>query len=301
MNRAALIGAILHPIGIFCSILVLLSIIGFAIIDRKLASRMTVRLIAAIALADLLSHTAELYAAWNGRLDLHTSLCHKVNGVRLFGRTFYAFTNLAICFHLYRSLVQLKKSTWKFEIYTYIITAAMTGIFTLIYWSLGAFSGVERKVGCNPGADNLTLNSVFYAIAGLVDLAAIVGGIFITVAGHRNLNKWINVYSATLTQGANNQEQLIKDRRKLALRSFLYPLSTCITLPFECIFLILNAANIFVLELGTVMAVTIGISGLLTGIAFSVDPATHIAFKSAYYQLKYANSDKDIPEELYMS
>ncbi|KXN73726.1 hypothetical protein CONCODRAFT_3286 [Conidiobolus coronatus NRRL 28638] len=300
MNLTAKIGIVLHPIGIVCSVLVLSSIIGFAIIDRKLANRMTVRLIAAIALADLISHTAELYAAWYRSIDLHTSLCHKVNGVRLLGRTFYAFTNLAICFHLYRSIVQLKKPTMKFEIITYIVTVAMTGIFVLIYWALGAYSGVLNKNGCNPGADDFTLNVVFYIIAGLVDFSAIVGGIFITVAGHRNLNKWINVYSATLTQGTKNQEQLIKDRRKMALRSFLYPLSTCITLPFECIFHFFAAANMLVLTLGVIMTFTIAISGLLTGIAFTIDPATHIAFKSAYYQLKHGKSDKKVSEEFNM-
>ncbi|KXN73720.1 hypothetical protein CONCODRAFT_3280 [Conidiobolus coronatus NRRL 28638] len=300
MNTTTWIGVILHPIGIASALLVLLSIIGLTAIDKKLSNRMTVRLIAAIALADLLSHTAELYAAWRGGLKLSSNLCHAVNGFRLFGRTFYAFTNLAICFHLYRSLVQIKKSTWKFESITWIVTSVMTAIFTLIYWGLGAFSGVERKVGCNPGADDLTLNSVFYAIAGLVDLATIVSGIFITISGHRNLNKWINVYSATLTPSANNHEQLIKDRRKLAIRSFLYPLSTSITLPFECIFLFLNAGNLFVFQLTIPMAITIGISGLLTGLAFTVDPATHTSFKSAYYQLMSRNTGKKYPEEFGM-
>jgi hypothetical protein len=300
MNLPALTGAVLHPIGILRSLLVLSSIIGLAVINRNLANRMTVRLIAAIALADLISHLVELYASWGGGLDRSSSLCHTVNGFRLFGRTFYAFTNLAICFHLYRSLVQIKKSTWKFESITWATTAAFTAIFTLIYWSLGVFSGVKRKIGCNPGADDLTLNTIFYIIAGLVDLAAIVTGVYITIAGHRNLNKWVNVYSATLTEGANNQEQLIKDRRKLALRSFLYPLSTCITLPFECIFLLLNAGNIFVFPLGVAMSFTVCVSGLLTGIAFAIDPATRTAFKSAYFQLKNGDSDKKLSEEFNM-
>jgi hypothetical protein len=300
MNITTWLSVILHPIGIASSLLVLISIIGFAVIDKKLANRMTVRLIAAIALADFLSHTAELYSAWHGGLDLYSNLCHAVNGFRLFGRTFYAFTNLAICFHLYRSLVQMKKSTWKFECITWIVTAVMTAIFTLIYWGLGAFSGVKRKIGCNPGADDITLNSIFYGVSGLVDLVTIISGIFITVAGHRNLNKWINVYSATLTPSANNHEQLIKDRRKMAVRSFLYPLSTCITLPFECIFLLLNAGNIFVFQLTILMAITIGISGLLTGLAFAIDPATHSSFKSAYYQLKGIYPSKSHLEEYRM-
>jgi hypothetical protein len=295
------IGIILHPIGMVSSLLVLLSIIGFAVIDRKLASRMTVRLIAAIALADLLSHIGEFYSAWNGGIPLESNLCHAVIGFRLFARTFYAFTNLAIGFHLYRSLVQIKKSTWKFEVTTWAVVAVMTAVFTLMYYGLGAFTGVKNKRACSPGADNLTLNSVFYSIAGLVDLATIVSGIFITVTGHRNLNKWINAYSATMAPGQVDTEQLIKDRRKMASRSFLYPLSACITLPFECIFLFLNAGNKYVSVLTILMAITVGISGLLTGLAFAIDPATKKSFISAYRTLKYGNSDKKHSEEFSMN
>jgi hypothetical protein len=113
MNLPALVGAIIHPIGIFCSILVLFSIISIATVNRDLANRITVRLIAAIAFGDLISHTAELYASFGGGLNLRSPLCHTVNGIRLFGRTFYAFTNIAICFHLYRSLVLLKNQLGK--------------------------------------------------------------------------------------------------------------------------------------------------------------------------------------------
>jgi membrane-bound ClpP family serine protease len=93
----------------------------------------------------------------------------------------------------------------------------------------------------------------------------------------------------------------------MAQRSFLYPLSTCITLPFEAIFLILYGCGLFVFELGIPKAITLGLSGLLTGIAFVIDPATHQAFKSAYYQVtnknqckkfngdKFLNTTDDIP------
>ncbi|KXN73719.1 hypothetical protein CONCODRAFT_3279 [Conidiobolus coronatus NRRL 28638] len=286
MNITTRIGVILHPIGIFCSVLVLLSIIFLTVINRELANRITVRLIAAIAFADLLSHTAELYAAWSGGLSLHSNLCHVVNGIRLFGRTFYAFTNLAICFHLYRSLVLLKKSTWKSEIYTWVATIIMVTIFTAIYGFLGAYTGVKRKVGCNPGADDKVLNGVFYFLAGTVDLITIIVGLFITIVGHRSLNKWINTYAEARSNQGMDQVQFKRDRKKMAERSFLYPLSTCITLPAEAIFLFLNAFGIYIFELSIVMAATIGISGFLTCLAFSADPAAHKSFTSAYYQIK---------------
>ncbi|KXN73721.1 hypothetical protein CONCODRAFT_3281 [Conidiobolus coronatus NRRL 28638] len=160
MVLSSQIGYILHSIGTVSSLLVLFCIMGFSDIDTKLANRIIICLIAAIALADLLSHIGEFYSAWNGGLKYSSSLCHSVIGFRLFARTFYAFTNLTIGFHLYRSLVQIKKSTCKFECYTWIAVSAMTTIFTLIYRGLGAISGVERKVCCNPGANILALNTI---------------------------------------------------------------------------------------------------------------------------------------------
>jgi hypothetical protein len=301
MNITTRISVILHPIGILCSILVLLSITFLVVVNKELANRITVRLIAAIAFADLLSHTAEFYSAWNGGLDLRSNLCHVVNGIRLFGRTFYGFTNIAICFHLYRSLVLLRKSTWRIEIYTWIGTLVMVIIFTAIYGFLGAYTGVKRKVGCNPGADDKVLNGVFYFLAGSVDLITIIIGLFTTIIGHKSLNKWINTYAEARTNQNMDQVQFKKDRKKMAERSFLYPLSTCITLPIEAVFLFLNAFGIYIFELSIGMAITVGISGLLTCLAFSADPAAHKSFVSAYYQVKdkwlYSHSIKEKSSE----
>ncbi|KXN74334.1 hypothetical protein CONCODRAFT_2538 [Conidiobolus coronatus NRRL 28638] len=297
MNINSLLNLVFQPIGLISSILVLLSIIGLALINKKLANRMTVRLIAAIAFADILAHIGEIYASSTNNLPLGSIACAVNSGFRVFSRTFYCFTNIAICIHLYRSLVLMKKSTWKFEIYTYIVTIVIVFIFTIIYWSFGAFSGVLKKVGCNPGSDNKTLNAVFLLMMGFVDLLTIVVGIYTSVTGHRNLNKWINVYSATITERGENHEELLKYRKKMAQRSFLYPLSTCITLPFEAIFLILYGCGFFVFELGIPKAITLGLSGLLTGIAFVIDPATHQAFKSAYCQVMNKNNDIKVISE----
>jgi hypothetical protein len=292
MNLNAKLNLVFQPIGLLCALLVLISIAGLAVVDKRLTNRMTVRLIAAIAFADILSHIGEIYAAANGRLPLASSLCSFVNGFRVFSRNFYCFTNIAICFHLYRSLVLLKKSTWRFELYTYIATIFMVTIFTLIYWSFGAFSGVKNKVGCNPGSDDYTLNKVYLLTAGFINVITFSLGIFTTVASHRNLNKYINVYSVTLTEQGENHDLITRERRKMAVRSFLYPLATCVTLPFEAIFIILYGFGLFVFQLGYPTAATLGLSGLLTGIAFAVDPATHSAFRSAYYQLKNRKHSK---------
>ncbi|KXN73736.1 hypothetical protein CONCODRAFT_3296 [Conidiobolus coronatus NRRL 28638] len=290
---------VLHPIGMACSILVLVSIIGLAIINKKLVNRMTVRLIAAIAFTDLLAHVGEFYSVSNAKLPLGSTTCQVVIGFRLFSRAFYCFTNLAICFHLYRSLVLLKKSTWKFEVTTWIATAVVVVVFTCIYGGLGAMTGVNNKKGCNPGADDKTLNTVFYLIIGIVNIVTIAAGIFTTVACRRNLNKWINAFTATQNENNYNQESVIKYRKKMAERSFLYPLSTCITLPFEALFFILNAFNVYVLELTIPNILGTGLSGVLTAIAFAIDPATHQAFRAAYRQLAKGSSDDKLPEYQY--
>ncbi|KXN74332.1 hypothetical protein CONCODRAFT_2536 [Conidiobolus coronatus NRRL 28638] len=285
MKPNSILNLVIQPIGLLCATLVLFSIIGLAIIDKRLANRMTVRLIAAIAFADILAHVGEIYASSNGWLPLGSQLCAVVSGFRVASRTFYNFTHIAICFNIYRSLVLLKKSTWRFELYTWIFTVSMVFILTIIYWSMGAFSGKLNKVGCNPGADDYTLNKVFLFMAGFTDLITALIGIFTTVVSHRNLNKYINVFSATLTEQGENPDLIIKERRKMAVRSFLYPLATCITLPFEALFLIFYGFGYINTQLGYLKAATLGLSGTLTGIAFAVDPATHSAFRSAYYQV----------------
>ncbi|KXN73731.1 hypothetical protein CONCODRAFT_3291 [Conidiobolus coronatus NRRL 28638] len=276
---------VLNPIGMACASLVLLSIITLALIDRQLANRMTVRLIAVIAFTDLLAHVGEFYAVENYDLQAGTSLCTFVNGFRLFSRTFYCFTNIAICFHLYRGLVLLKRSSWKFELYTWIATLAMVTIFTLIYWGLGAFTGVVARKRCTPGIDNYTLNIVFTVIQATVNMVTVIIGVFTTIVGHRSLNKWINTYANSRSYTGDDQNRFKSDRKKMAERSFLYPLSTLITLPFEAIFLYLTASGIYVFNLVTLMALSTGLSGVLTAIAFAIDPAAHKAFKSAYNKL----------------
>jgi hypothetical protein len=162
----------------------------------------------------------------------------------------------------------------------------MVIIFTVLYGLLGAYTGVKHKIGCNPGADDKTLNTVFYLIAGSVDLITILSCLFTTIVGHRSLNKWINTYAEARSNQGIDQAKFKRDRKKMAERDFLYPLSTCITLPFEAAFLYLNAFGIFVFQLGIGMAFTVGISGLLAFIAFCVDPAAHNSITSAYRLIK---------------
>jgi hypothetical protein len=286
MNLASKLNFVFQPIGMASAIIVLLSIIILTLINKKLANRMTVRLIAAIGFADLFTHIGEYYAASNVDLALGTPACTTVSVFRSFSRSFYCFTNIAVCYHLYRSLVRLKKSTWKFEIYTWVATIGITIIFNIIYGRLGVFSGNTRRSGYNPTSDSKTLNTVYFLINRFIDLFVVAIEISTTIKGRQNLNKWVIIYSATLTECGDNYHQLIKDWRKMASRSFLYPLSTCITLPLEGFFLILNGLGIYTLGLDIPKVVTVGLSGFFTAIAFVIDQAAHKSFKIAYYQVK---------------
>jgi uncharacterized membrane protein len=168
----------------------------------------------------------------------------------------------------------------------------MVIIFTAIYWSFGAFSGKLNKVGCNPGADNKTLNKVFHLMLGFTNLITALFGILTTFIGRSSLKNWINTYADSRTYNGEDPDNFKRTRMKMAERAFLYPLATCITLPFEAMFFILGVLGYFIIQLGYLKAVTIGSSGLLTGLAFAVDPATHKAFAEAYSQIKLNDISK---------
>ncbi|KXN73717.1 hypothetical protein CONCODRAFT_3277 [Conidiobolus coronatus NRRL 28638] len=288
MSTPVKINLIINPIGMAFASIVIISIAGLAIINRRLTNRMTVRLVAAIALTDLLAHVGEYYAVTHGSLVVGTAHCTAVNGFRLFARTFYCWVNMAICLHIYRSLVLIKKTNWKSEVYIWTATAVLVITETLIYYGIGAFTG-QAKRNCNPGVDDYTKHLAFLLLQSLTNLLTIAVCIFTTVKSHGNLNKWIDAVSATITEQGGDRDQLIRERKKIAFRSFLYPLSTCITLPFEAFFLIANGSGKMVIELAILMALTTGLSGILTALAFAVDPITHNAFKSAYSQIKHRN------------
>jgi hypothetical protein len=292
MNLTTQINVIIHPIGMACSALVMTSIIAILCINKKSANRMTIRLVAAIALGDLMIHAGEYYSATHGSVERASPLCIRVNAFRLFSRNFYCFTNLAICFHLYRSFVKLKQPNWKYEIFTWILMLTLTTIFTLIYYFMGAFTGLKHPSGCKPGAESQTMDAIFTLIKALLEVFTIVTCVTTSIIGRRRLYNWIEVYANSRENESEDREKFIKEGKKIAERSFLYPLSTILTLPFEAIFLILIVCGKFVPQLTIPMAISSGITGVLTFVAFSIDPSTHSSLKEAYFNLKGINKSK---------
>ncbi|KXN73709.1 hypothetical protein CONCODRAFT_3267 [Conidiobolus coronatus NRRL 28638] len=162
----------------------------------------------------------------------------------------------------------------------------MVIIFTAIYGYLGAYTGKLNKFVCFPGADDLTLNKIYRLMLGFTDLLTALIGIFTTVVGRRSLKYWIKTYAQSRSYKGEDPASFKRNRMKMAERAFLYPLATCITLPIEAIFLIVAAFGQFLIQLTVAKNVTLGLSGFLTGLAFAVDPATHKAFREAYFQIK---------------
>ncbi|KXN73703.1 hypothetical protein CONCODRAFT_3259, partial [Conidiobolus coronatus NRRL 28638] len=113
--------------------------------------------------------------------------------------------------------------------------------------------------------------------------------IFTTIVGRRSLKYWIITYAQSRSYNGEDPDTFKRNRVKMAERAFLYPLSACITLPFEAIFLIYAAVSRVLMQLSIVKNVTLGFSGLLTGLAFAFDPATHKAFGEAYIQIRLNN------------
>ncbi|KXN73734.1 hypothetical protein CONCODRAFT_3294 [Conidiobolus coronatus NRRL 28638] len=270
MTPAAKYAYALHPYGIGASVIVLVSIIILTLINKKFTDKMAIRLIFSISLANLVSHLSEYFSVLNGGLALGSTKCATVNGLRLFSRTFYAFTYISASLHLFRSFAQSKKSNLKSEITIWTGTVILSGVFTAIYWALGAFSGKLNKVGCNPGADNFTTNLIFYLTVGSVDLLAIISGIYTFYARSK--------FNRRVTQISFNV-----DPSETVVGSFYYPLTTAITLPFEAGFLFFQAFGIFAWALTIPMAVTMALSGVFTAILFVSDTSVQEAFVTAYF------------------
>jgi hypothetical protein len=274
------LGTVVLPIGMAGAIFVLSSIFILWIIDSKLVNRLTIRLIAAISFADLLNHIG-LYVSITQANGMWNNLCYTLAGFQMFTRTFYNLTNLAICFHLYRSLVLLEKSSLKLELMIWLGIWVTVIPLMIIYYFLGAFTGSLQKGGCNPGSRDPLYNKVFSAIAGTFCLLTIIACLVTTVVGHRSLTKWINSYANSNLKQDSDQEKFKKQRRKMAERSFLYPLATLITLPAETIFNYLNVLGRREPKVIIAMTLTGGLSGLLTAGAFLIDPAAWSAFQAA--------------------
>ncbi|KXN64837.1 hypothetical protein CONCODRAFT_74594 [Conidiobolus coronatus NRRL 28638] len=155
-----------------------------------------------------------------------------------------------------------------------------------VYHFIGVFSGTQNKKSCNPGSNNVAITKTVFDLIGLFNFITIVSGVYITIVGHKHLEKWIETYFDGKSADPNDQSQFKAAKLKATKRSFLYPLSSLITLSPEvvlCFWMVIDDPPV---EIFAVNSVMMGFKGILTLIAFSLDQAVWNSAKSTYAKLK---------------
>jgi hypothetical protein len=276
-------------IGLVCSIILIIVWIAIAIIDFKSINRVTIRLVAGIAIADLLTHISSILA--NGTKHLvGTPYCESLAAVTALNRHLYAFTNIAICYHLYRAIIQLKKPSFKSELVVWIALVVITAILMIIYHFLGVFSGTLNKKSCNPGANNPSITKVVFGLIGLFNFISIISGIYVTVVGHMNLKLWIESFSIKEFLDPKEQEEFKAKKIRETRRFFIYPLSPLITLTAEvvlCTWMLVSDPPLIIYNVSSICT---GLKGSLTLITFLLDPTTQTAIKHCISRLRSKES-----------
>jgi hypothetical protein len=255
-----------------------------AIVDLKSVSRVTIRLVAGLAIADLLTHIGSILAVGTKK-HIGTPYCEFLAVIVTLNRHLYAFTNIAISYHLYRAIVLLKKPSFKSELVAWIVLVAIIAVMMVVYHFLGVFTGTKNKVSCNPGANNPTITKAVFGLIGLFDLAAIISGVYVTAVGHKRLGAWIETFSNKELLDPKDQEEFKASKRKETQRSFLYPLTSLVTLSPEvvlCFWMVVDKPPV---EMYAVNSIMMGFKGIFTLITFLIDPTTQIALKYTYSRL----------------
>ncbi|KXN66450.1 hypothetical protein CONCODRAFT_11705 [Conidiobolus coronatus NRRL 28638] len=279
-----LVSTIFAYIGLACSSILILTWLTMAIVDLKSVSRVTIRLVAGIAIADFLNHISSILGLGTKKY-LGTPYCESLAAVITLDHHLYAFTNIAISYHLYRVIVKLKKPSFKSELAVWIILLVVISAFMITYHFIGVFSGTENKKSCNPGANNPAITKTVFGLFGLFNLLAIFSGLFVTVKAHKNLGLWIESFSNKEFLDPKDQEEFKAVKRKETQRSFLYPLSAVITLSSEVILCAWMVVGNPPLIMFTINSNMMGFKGILTLFAFLIDPMVQAALKHTYSKL----------------
>ncbi|KXN66449.1 hypothetical protein CONCODRAFT_11702 [Conidiobolus coronatus NRRL 28638] len=261
-----------------------------AIVDLKSVSRVTIRLVAGLAIADFLTHISSILAVGTKK-HVGSPYCAGLAAIVTLNRHLYAFTNIAICYHLYRAIVQLKKSSFKSELVVWIVLVAIITVIMIIYHFLGVFTGFKNKVSCNPGANDPAITKAVFGLIGLFDLAAIISGVFVTAMSHKSLGTWIETFSNKEFLDPKDQEEFKASKRKETQRSFLYPLTALITLTPEvilCFWMVVDNPPVGMFAVNSIM---MGFKGIFTLATFLIDPTTQMALKYTYSRLMNKKSN----------
>jgi hypothetical protein len=240
--------------------------------------------VAGIAISDVITHTSAILTIGSGKY-IGTPYCEALAAFATLDRFLYAFTNIAICYHLFRAIVQLKKPSFKIELAVWIMIVVIVIILMVILHFLGAFSGTIGKRACNAGADNPIVTKAIYGITAVLNFITIVSGVFVTIVCHYYLTKWIETYSDSKFSNSSDQSQFKEAKKKATKRSFLYPLSALVTLSTEVVLCTWMIFAMPPLAIYTVNSIMLGFKGILTLLTFSLDQAVWSSVKSTYSKI----------------
>jgi hypothetical protein len=279
-----LVSTVFAYIGLACSCILILSLIIFAIVDLKSVNRVTIRLVIGIAIADFLNHISSILGLGTKKY-LGTPYCESLAAVITLDRHLYAFTNIAISYHLYRAIVKLKKPCFKAELALWSVILVIIALFMTFYHFLGVFNGTQNKKSCNPGSNNPTITKTVFGLIGFFNFLAIASGVYATIACHNSLDHWIETYSGKKFKDPREQAQFKAVKLKATKRSFLYPLSAIITLSSEvvlCFWMVIGNPPLIMFTINSNM---MGFKGILTLIAFCMDQAVWSTAKVTYKKI----------------
>ncbi|KXN66451.1 hypothetical protein CONCODRAFT_11706 [Conidiobolus coronatus NRRL 28638] len=279
-----LVSTVFAFIGLSCSCILILALIVFAIVDLKSVNRVTIRLVTGVAISDLLNHTSSILGLGTKKY-LGTPYCESLAAVITLDRHLYAFTNIAISYHLYRAIVMLKKPSFKAELIVWSVLLVVIASFMIVYHFLGVFNGTKNKKSCNPGSNNPAITKTVFGLIGFFNLLAIASGVYATITCHRSLDRWIETYSDKQFADPSEQARFKAVKLKATKRSFLYPLSAVITLSSEvvlCAWMVVGNPPLIMFTINSNM---MGFKGILTLIAFCMDQAVWGSAKATYKKL----------------
>jgi hypothetical protein len=284
------IGRVLHSIGISFISIVILTLFTLSIISFKLVNRLSIRLIFILSLADFVVHLSELLALGTGYL-IGTSRCHVISALRYFGRLFYCSTNILISIHLYRSIIQLKTSSLKLEMYSWLFMLFILSVIMVIMGFLGVYSGV-KKIECRPGSDNFLYFQIEEGLIGVISIVALLTCFIIYLISRKQFNKSITQYADLYITDYVERDKFLVKRNRMLVRSFLYPLATLITLPAPIALSVMDLTGYYRFPIFEILAVSQGLSGILTFIVFSLDPAVWNSLELAKYKVMKKSKGK---------
>jgi hypothetical protein len=275
-----IIGKILHPTGMVATGLIMLTLITLGAIDFKLINRLTIRLIASLAVADFSIHLSEILALGTQHL-IGTPYCVRLSASRHFGRLLYGFTNIAISFHLYRVIVKQKKSSWRYELAIWLGILFCIAVLMSIFHYLGSYTGTQNKIECRPGSDDPIYFKFVEGLLGAIGMLTLVICVATYFISRRSFKNMITDYANLHIENVHEQDLFKSNRIKMAERSFLYPLATVITLPSPIALSVMDVVDHYSTVIYIFMALSQGVSGILTFIAFVLDPALWDSIKTA--------------------